>query len=195
MAHDCLDFKFVSNASGCGWWKVFMFFSRMKSTFIKGTFIKKQKKWPKHVEDLCPTIFFVGYLPFSGQFRNKYAGLDFWVVAATKLASWPPAHPSRPRCRFLHHQYSCPHLIHKCRWWAQHICWWDCFFNIHPRQYWLPQPHPKPFLIKKLLTPYVKYCVSLEHVHGSQKILFGQFRRIRRVIPRCNTSVEMAVWP
>ena len=49
----------------------------MKSTFIKSTFIKKQKKWSKHVEDLCPTIFFVGYLPFSGQFRNKYAGLDF----------------------------------------------------------------------------------------------------------------------
>ena len=55
----------------------FVFFFLMKNTFIKSTFIKKQKKWPKHVEDLCPTIFFVGYLPFSGQFRNKYAGLDF----------------------------------------------------------------------------------------------------------------------
>ena len=55
----------------------FVFFFLMKNTFIKSTFIKKQKKWPKHVEDLRPTIFFVGYLPFSGQFRNKYAGLDF----------------------------------------------------------------------------------------------------------------------
>ena len=57
--------------------RFYAFFFGMKSTFIKSTFIKKQKKWPKHVEDLCPTIFFVGYLPFSGQFRNKYAGLDF----------------------------------------------------------------------------------------------------------------------
>ena len=77
IAHYCLDFEFVSKASGCGWWEVLCFFFGMKSTFIKSTFIKKQKKWPKHVEDLRPTIFFVGYLPFSGQFRNKYAGLDF----------------------------------------------------------------------------------------------------------------------
>ena len=35
-----------------------------------------------------------------------------------------------------------------------------------------PAP-PKTLPDKKLLTPYVKYCVSLEHVHGSQKILFG----------------------
>ena len=170
----------------------------MKSTFIKSTFIKKQKKWPKHVEDLCPTIFFVGYLPFSGQFRNKYAGLDFLGCCRDQISFLTAGTSISPKGAVSYTTNTRVHTLYTCCMYVDDglsISVGEIVFQHSSKTALAAPAPPKTLPDKKLLTPYVKYCVSLEHVHGSQKILFGQFRRIRRVIPRCNTSVEMAVWP
>ena len=130
----------------------FVFFFLMKNTFIKSTFIKKQKKWPKHVEDLCPTIFFVGYLPFSGQFRNKYAGLDFLGCCRDQISFLTAGTSISPKGAVSYTTNTRVHTLYTCCMYVDDglsISVGEIvFFNIHPRQHWLPRPHPKPFLIK-----------------------------------------------
>ena len=76
------------------------------------TFIKKQKKWPKNVEDLCPTIFFVGYLPFSGQFRNKYAGLDFLGCCRDQISFLTAGTSISPKGAVSYATNTCVHTLY-----------------------------------------------------------------------------------
>ena len=144
---------------------------------MKSTFIKKQKKWPKHVEDLCPTIFFVGYLPFSGQFRNKYAGLDFlgccrdqisFLTAGTSIS--PKGAVSYTTNTRVHTLYTyCMYVDDGLSISVGEIV----FFNIHPWQHWLPQPHPKPFLKKNCSHPMWNTALALNTFMVLRKFYLG----------------------